>query len=200
MKYCPECGAKLEPDDEFCPDCGAKIPKGKKAEEKEAPKTATAKAAASVAPSPSGVRFAGFWIRFLARLVDSIIVMVPIFIILGMFGLMSTPNYYSSGPSPASVVGIFIGSLLSLIYFIALDATGGTLGKRIFGLRVINLQKENIGVGRALVRHLVFSLIGIIPFIGWLFVFLGYIWVGIDKHKQGWHDKMAGSFVMYKAG
>ena len=39
----------------------------------------------------------------------------------------------------------------------------------------------------------------IIRYIGYyvsmLPIFLGIIWVGIDKRKQGWHDKLAGTVV-----
>jgi uncharacterized RDD family membrane protein YckC len=80
--------------------------------------------------------------------------------------------------------------LVPLLYDILLWAVGGTLGQRALGLRVVNAATGgNLGHARSLLRY-VGSIIATIP------IYLGLIWAGFDPRKQGWDDKIAGSFVL----
>ena len=75
-------------------------------------------------------------------------------------------------------------------YFIVGNGKGGTFGKRALGLRVRDAGRdEQIGVGRGLVRYLVW-LVGLYSF------WLGWLWMIWDKQKQTWHDKAANSIVV----
>jgi len=75
-------------------------------------------------------------------------------------------------------------------YFIVGNGKGGTFGKRALGLRVRDASRdEQIGVGRGLVRYLVW-LVGLYSF------WLGWLWMIWDKQKQTWHDKAANSIVV----
>ena len=73
LKFCPKCGGKLEPDATFCPACGAQL----KAR-KEAPQTpvdsGVSKPAVKTQIQPETVEYAGFWVRFFALILDSIII------------------------------------------------------------------------------------------------------------------------------
>lgn len=127
-------------------------------------------------------RYAGFWIRVVAYLIDAVILGVVGAILSGV-GLHSrSVDAQSSSPS----------ALLSLIYFGLLWSHyggGQTLGMRLLKLRVVGTDGSQIGVVRALVRWLFL-------FISFVVCFIGVIWVAFDPQKQGWHDKVASTCVI----
>jgi uncharacterized RDD family membrane protein YckC len=125
---------------------------------------------------PSGPR-AGFWARFAALLVDSLVlfaVYIAAYLILGdsLAALLSIAL-------PFAYYGYFEGS-----------ASGQTLGKRALSIRVIDFNTGGpIGFGRGLLRYLG-KIISGIPFA------LGYLWMLWDREKQTWHDKIATTVVV----
>jgi uncharacterized RDD family membrane protein YckC len=80
--------------------------------------------------------------------------------------------------------------VLTVLYYTILTARGATIGKKVFGMRVVTADGQNIGFGRSLLRHTVGY------FVSGLFFGLGFLWIGFDPHKQGWHDKIAGTYVV----
>ena len=58
------------------------------------------------------------------------------------------------------------------------------------GLQVVPLKGGRIGVIRATLRYLGY-IVSIIPF------FFGFIWILFSRKRQGWHDKIAGTCVVY---
>jgi uncharacterized RDD family membrane protein YckC len=125
---------------------------------------------------PSGPR-AGFWRRFVAALLDGIIVGVVGSIIGQILG----------GGNGAE--GIVL--LLGIAYYTYLEGSSGqTLGKKALGIRVIDLGGGgSIGYGRAFIRYIGRYVSGIV-------LLLGYLWMIWDKEKQTWHDKFANSVVV----
>jgi uncharacterized RDD family membrane protein YckC len=124
---------------------------------------------------PSGPR-ASFGVRFLAALIDGILVGI-VGVILRV--LLGTP-------------GTGLNVLLGLAYYGYLEGSpsGQTLGKRAMNIRVIDFATgQSIGVGKALVRY-VARILSAIPCL------LGYFWMLWDPEKQTWHDKIAGSVVV----
>lgn len=126
---------------------------------------------------PSGPR-AGFGRRFVAALLDSIIVGVVGTIVGAILGLSDNA---SSG----------VGLLLGIAYYTYFEgSTGQTMGKKALGIRVISLEGGGaIGFGRAFIRY-VGRIVSAIPLL------LGYFWMLWDKEKQTWHDKFAGAVVV----
>jgi uncharacterized RDD family membrane protein YckC len=159
-------------------------------------------------PAP-GIRYAGFWIRVAALLVDAIIVGVPI--LIAFFALEgSTVHDYAvcvndavaAGTLVTTCEGTFLASIgyfelaafaVQVAYFVILwSKFGGTLGQRLFGLHVVDAATgQHIGVGRALGRFVGYIISGLV-------LYIGLIWVAFDPRKQGWHDKMASTFVVRK--
>lgn len=84
-----------------------------------------------------------------------------------------------------------LSAIISVLYYSILTArNGATVGKKVFGMRVVTADGQPVGFGRALLRHTVGYLVSS------LFFGLGFIWIGFDPHKQGWHDKIAGTYVV----
>jgi uncharacterized RDD family membrane protein YckC len=132
-------------------------------------------AAPSRRRGPSGPR-AGFWKRAGAILLDVLIVMIAVQLLRGFDRDMAD----------------FLGAPAVLAYYALLEGgvRGQTIGKRVFGLRVIDLAHGgSIGNVRGVIRNLVRVL-------SWLAFGLGYLWMLWDREKQTWHDKAAGSVVV----
>jgi uncharacterized RDD family membrane protein YckC len=163
-----------------------------------------------VAPPPGpapGLAYAGFWVRFGAHVIDWFAIGTPLSIIMivalgSVFSSISC-NYANFGNGqfsgctiPGSAfTGLTIFWLLWLlvpaIYFIAMWALAGrTFGQMALGLYVVDAANgQKISVGRSLLRYFGFLISS------WALL-IGLIWAAFDPRKQGWHDKIANTFVV----
>ncbi|MDQ6879918.1 MAG: RDD family protein [Candidatus Dormibacteraeota bacterium] len=133
------------------------------------------------------VRYAGFWIRVVAYIIDAII----LGIVEAIIDLLLRVNL--GDPTSASYrAANGIGLILSLAYFAGLwTYLGGSLGQRVFGLRVVDVNTgQPLTLGKAVIRWL-----GLV--LSFLVCFIGVIWVAFDSRKQGWMDKIAGTLVVH---
>jgi uncharacterized RDD family membrane protein YckC len=139
----------------------------------EFPPPATTSARTGKASGPRS----GFWRRFAAYLLDSLLLAVPIVILVLI---------------TSQAVGNIASIALALAYFSYFEGgpTGQTIGKRALGIRVIDFKVGGpIGYGRGLLRT-------IARYLSALVFFLGYLWMLWDPEKQTWHDKIAGTVVV----
>jgi len=121
---------------------------------------------------------AGTTERFIALVIDSIVFSI----IGGLIGLN---------------VDLIGGGLVSIVlgagyqwYFLT-QHNGQTIGKMIMGLRVIKVDGTPISDSDALLRYVGY-------FIGLTVLMLGFIWAIFDENNQGWHDKLARTYVVKK--
>jgi uncharacterized RDD family membrane protein YckC len=162
-----------------------------------------------LAAASAGRHFAGFWIRFLARVIDSIIVAVinvivrlPLMLMFGIGsmgltgmgrGLGGARDGLIFGPALAGMIGIstLIGLALGAAYeAYFLSAHGATPGKMVLGLRVIRADGGPITPMLALGRH----------FAMWISAFIlmiGYIMAAFDPEKRALHDRICETRVIY---
>lgn len=132
--------------------------------------------------------YAGFWIRTGASIIDSILILIIIGPILTViYGI----DYWVSESSIHGIWDILFNYVLPafavIIFWIYKSATPGKLATKITIVDAKTGGKPSTGqlIGRYLGYY-----VSIIP------LFLGIIWVGIDKRKQGWHDMLAGTVVI----
>ncbi|HEX2402101.1 MAG TPA: RDD family protein [Mycobacterium sp.] len=143
-------------------------------------------------PPPSGQEPGGLLLRFIARLIDGIIVNIVAFAIALAIG--SVTNYW--------VTGLFSG-LLMFLYFLAFESTQGwTPGKKLLGLSVRGPGgAPKPDVQQAAIRN-VWTLLNIIPFIGGLLTLIAVIVIAVTINssptKQGKHDELAGGTQVIK--
>ena len=156
------------------------------------------------APQPYGfapqayvqAAYAGFWIRVVGYIIDSIILFAIQFGIGIFFGIamaIGNPNALSQSQAPGTnAVLNVVGLVIDFAYFFLLwTMSGASLGQRVLGLRVVDANTlQPIGPGQAALRWL-----GLV--ISFLVCFVGVIWVAFDGRKQGWMDKMAGTVVVH---
>jgi uncharacterized RDD family membrane protein YckC len=158
-------------------------------------------------PAP-GIGYAGFWIRFLATIIDGFIIGIPYFVVfyavegsaLGSYA--SCINANAAAGTINTCISPFLNSagyfelaglVVEFLYFVVLwSRFGGTLGQRMLGLHVVDAATgQNIGFGRAVGRFVGYVISAIA-------LDIGLIWVAFDARKQGWHDKIASTFVVRK--
>jgi len=143
------------------------------------------------------LEFAGFWRRLGAYTIDAV-VLVAIFSSLKPFNLPgSDPLWQFSFMTNDSVWLTKFENLLSPnaiilsgLFFVALWVwRGQTLGMMVAGVKVIRTDGSAIDIGHGILRYLGY-IVSIIP------LFLGFIWIAFDSRKQGWHDKIAETYVV----
>lgn len=201
---CPYCGSILEPDDKFCPSCGKSLPTEEQTQSHEKEKQETLKAAAEPEPEkttggkilPPPINYAGFLQRFFALILDFII--IPIIFSPIIAGAVYLGYYYNSlyggmiDPRFTAYIGYGSGitafSVVVFLYFLLCHSSGVTIGKKIMGIRLVTYNGSKPGFWRALLRETVGRILASLIF------YLGYLWIIWDSHKQGWHDKIAGTF------
>ena len=135
---------------------------------------------------PDDLEYVGFWIRVVASLVDSLLaalVIAPIgAIIYGM-------SYFRSGTTGPSdlLLSVALPAALTIAFWFARQATPG---KMMFAARIVDANSGAVpSSGQWLLRYVGY-------FVSILGLGLGFIWVGIDRRKQGWHDKIANTVVV----
>ena len=157
------------------------------------------------APPPSfgvapGPRYRGFWIRFLARVIDGVIVGgLAVAVIKGAGAITvtcpaDTTVLSTSCPGGVTTVSpiLWVVVAIAILYYPVMWGLGGSLGHRILGMRVVDAKTGKfIGIPRGFLRGLGY-IIADIP------IGLGLFWAGWDARKQGWHDKIAGTVVVSK--
>ncbi|MBW2146843.1 MAG: RDD family protein [Deltaproteobacteria bacterium] len=144
-------------------------------------------------------RFAGFAPRLIAFILDLLLVnMLAIIFTLG--GAMASiqgevlSRYPPLLPDNLDIyASLFFASffLVSITYFTYFHGvTGQTVGKMFLGLRVVGEDGCPLGYKMSLLRWIGY-------FISGVFFSFGFLWVIIDRRKQAWHDKLAGSLVIW---
>jgi uncharacterized RDD family membrane protein YckC len=91
--------------------------------------------------------------------------------------------------SPVTTLGLVLSILLSGLYFVGFwTLVGRTPGMLVLKMKIVTGDGGRPGLARSLIRYAGY-------FISAVLFCLGFIWIGIDARKQGWHDKLAGTFV-----
>ena len=136
--------------------------------------------------SLSSTDYAGFWPRALAFLIDWMLVaVISMPVIVVAFGA----EYFSLDPIRRAgdlVIALIVGGIIVGFW----RHCGATPGKLAVGLKVVDAQTGGRpSTGRLVVRVLCY-VVSAIP------LYLGFLWVAVDRRKQGWHDKIAGTIVV----
>lgn len=138
----------------------------------------------------------GFWVRLVAYGVDNFLVFLGTVFLSFVSGLatglggLTTSMDTEEIERLAAFFGFFIGIFTGLFYFtFFIGWCGQTPGKRLFGLKVVQVNGDPVPYTKALVRYLgyiaSFALLG-----------LGFLMIALDRQKRGLHDLIAGTLVI----
>ena len=136
------------------------------------------------------VKYGGFWVRFIASMIDSALLLA---IITPLLLVIYGPEYFAANgiiQGPADFVITWVLPLIAVIIF--WHYKSATPGKMVFNLIIVDaktLQKPT--TGQFILRYLGY-------YVSTLFFCLGFLWIAFDRRKQGWHDKIAGTVVIKK--
>jgi uncharacterized RDD family membrane protein YckC len=149
--------------------------------------------------------YAGFWMRFLAYIIDKLllgIVFVPVFILLALGSSVHLSDMHDDSSLTGGLVAALVATYFfvflivaaaSWLYFALMESSAkqATLGKLALGLRVTDMNGNRITFGRATGRYFGKLVSGLI-------LYIGFIMAGFTQQKQALHDIMAGTLVIKK--
>jgi uncharacterized RDD family membrane protein YckC len=215
--YCSKCGAALTEGAVYCSSCGAPVAGPAPAvpiapnSGEQVPDTPE-----PVAPAARPIAaYAGFWLRFVALVLDAILLFIPFTFIIGFLaigmGLSVAVQQIEPGESLEALTaalgsGFILAVLLIMIvgsglYFALLECSSlqGSLGKKILGLYVTDTDGNRISFGRASGRFFAgkFACLGV-PGLGFVYFIMSCIFAGVTPRKQALHDMIASCLVMRK--
>ena len=142
-------------------------------------------------------RYAGFITRLVAFVVDraitgiiTLFTMLAVDLVLNVFRINQLLGFDDISWQVATSSGIGLYLVISVAYDLGFWMLAGqTPGKRLMGVRVVRSDGQRLHLGNAIRRELAYPLSGLL--------FLGYLWILFDNRRQGWHDKLAGTIVVY---
>ena len=149
-------------------------------------------------------QYAGFISRFVAIVIDLIIIIAVLIILTGtvrllidFFNLQRLINTLLNNIPGLQNILSFLAVFTSVTFvffaytvFLWLFTGGLTIGKAVMGVRIVRMDGRRLTFWRAVLRYIMFW-ISVIP------LGLGLIWVLWDDERRGWHDKVAKTCVIY---
>lgn len=157
-------------------------------------------------PAALHVEYAGFWLRFLAYLIDSVVmtlgvvlVLIPLIFLTGLGALLSRfhPGEELSDAGILFLIGLFFLAVtvtlaVTWLYHALMESSEwqATVGKKALDLVVTDMAGQRVGFGRATGRHFGKIITNMIP------AFIGYIMAAFTERKQALHDMLAGCLVL----
>src|ERR1700681_204437 len=223
--YCSKCGSLVEDGAAFCPACGQPV------QPAASMSAGLPVGASSVAALPTGcdpnaypiasptappvvyaqfsVQYAGFWLRVVAYLIDSVVLSVGFMALFIPFaittGLTAVLGNIHPGQDPREVGAVLGGTFFLGLFTVAALAFLGawlyhakmessswqaTLGKKALNLRVTDFYGARISFARASGRHFAKLITGLIP------LGVGFMLAGLTERRQALHDMIAGCLVL----
>ena len=142
-------------------------------------------------------QYAGFASRMFAFGIDVIILSISIALaawfittLNNIFGLADFLAPIFGGDTLPAIKAAAMALAIVGYYLFFWVLNGQTVGKVLMGLRVVQLNGERVSFFRAVLRVIGY-------WVSAMFLFMGFLWILIDDRRQGWHDKLAGTCVIY---
>lgn len=136
------------------------------------------------------VQVIGFGRRFLAMMIDGVIVVIVSFILALLLGMIDL--FFGRGILSWNLIIVVVMLIFSIFYFTGnwVQTSGQTLGKLLLNIRIVNRDGSPLTSGKLFLRYLGYIISG-------LPASLGFIWVGIDRQRRGWHDIVAKTQIIH---
>jgi uncharacterized RDD family membrane protein YckC len=188
VPYCQHCGALHDDDASFCPSCGSWVG-----------------SVGGLSAAPAAARYASFWQRAGAWLIDQLVVGIPYNVLSAIVLPSDKPRLTSTTDAAGNVtlhwsgdwrtfaIVLVAGVVAAWLYSALLQSSSrqATVGKMALNLIVTDEAGDRIGFGRATGRYFAGALNVLTLGIGYLMV----IWT---PRKQALNDRIAGTVVVPK--
>ena len=143
------------------------------------------------AASPHGPEYVGFWKRVAASLIDTLILLIVIVpLLLAVYGTGYLARAQESGLAGFwdFVIQVVLPAVAVILFW---KYRGATPGKMAVSARIVDARSGAAPSTGQLVGRYFAYLVSALP------LGLGFFWIGIDRRKQGFHDKLANTVVVY---
>jgi uncharacterized RDD family membrane protein YckC len=142
----------------------------------------------------TSVRYAGFWARVVAAIIDTVLLLILttplLFLIYGKdYFLKNIDSPMIAGPADA-IINWVLPVMLVIAFWVLKQ---GTPGKILLKMKIVDAKTG----GCPTMTQWIIRYVGYIP--AMLVVLLGILWIIWDPKKQGWHDKLAGTVVVFRS-
>ncbi|OHC65262.1 MAG: hypothetical protein A2040_07965 [Rhodocyclales bacterium GWA2_65_19] len=136
------------------------------------------------------IKYAGFWIRVAATMIDTaLVVIVTLPLLVSIYGWSyfdPERSGFIAGPADFLISWV-LPAVAVILFWIHRQ---GTPGKMLLALRIVDASSgASLSLRQGVVRYLGYF-VSIVP------LGMGLFWVAFDKRKQGFHDKLAHTVVV----
>jgi len=134
---------------------------------------------------------ATIWQRILSYLIDLFIAfLIPLYFLNLVSNTADISTFLDKLSFSVTFVILAYPVLYAAFMSFMISNFGGTLGKLLTGTKIVSSNGENVSFWRAFFRnHIGYMVSGV-------FLWLGFIWIFIDKERRTWHDQIADTFVV----
>lgn len=133
---------------------------------------------------------AGVALRVMAGAIDLMISLVVLLFAVNLMVANSQISAFLDGTLNALVVVILVLPIWGLVQVLATSKLGGTVGKLICGLKVVDEEGKQVSFSRGFLRQTAgYMASGVL-------LWAGFLWIFKDSEKRGWHDQIAGTWVV----
>ncbi|HET9402462.1 MAG TPA: RDD family protein [Candidatus Acidoferrales bacterium] len=200
--FCSVCGTDIPQGAQFCAKCGQPVTYA-------APAAYAAQPGVGAVHAAAGRRYAGFWLRFVAYVIDMLILIIPVWLVvvvvalaMGGFGaLVSLTQHQTDNPAEVfALLAPLLGMIFVVIIFVVClqwlyfayqesSEQQATIGKRVMSLKVTDKNGNRLSFGHASGRFFSKIVTNLVP------LAIGWILAGFTEKKQALHDFIAGTLV-----
>jgi uncharacterized RDD family membrane protein YckC/Tfp pilus assembly major pilin PilA len=171
--FCAKCGNSVLEGSRFCVNCGTAVG------------ASPGNPPVSVPMANEGARYAGFWRRVAASMIDTVVL---VGVLMAAVLALSAAGVAEDTVATVYVLLSWVGGWL---YYALMHSSSqqATIGKRAIGIKVTTLDGDRIGFGRATGRHFATLLSS-------LTIGIGFMMAGFTQRRQALHDIVAGTLVV----
>jgi uncharacterized RDD family membrane protein YckC len=198
--YCEQCGKRISETAKFCPYCGNAVAIADSVQSQQSVKQeiftpASLETKQESTPASPETRqeqkYVGFWARFAANFLDGIL--ISIFVSPGSIWLAyETERRVGSGDWGGALAFYSVLYILSQVILLVLWCKKqASIGKMAISAKIVDAKTGKAPTKKQLIGRYFAYVLSTLP------LGLGFLWIAFDSKKQGWHDKLAGTAVIY---
>ena len=198
--YCEQCGKRIAETAKFCPYCGNAVgiadsvqsQQSVKQEISTPPSLETKQESTPASPETrQEPKYVGFWARFAANFLDGIL--ISIIVSPGSIWLAYETNKCVGSGDWGGALALYSGLyiLSQVILLVLWSKKQASIGKMAISVKIVDAKTGKAPTKKQLIGRYFAYILSCLP------LGIGFLWIAFDSKKQGWHDKLAGTAVVY---